>query len=87
MGKRRLAGKATGEKPKKRTGWAFWAVAAAAIVLVGGVITYYILHDMEGVATTGQPAPDFTLSLFDGRSVALSDFKGKAVLVNFWGST
>ena len=37
-------------------------------------------------ATIGQPAPDFKLQNLDGESVSLSDFKGKAVLVNFWAT-
>jgi hypothetical protein len=31
-----------------------------------------------------QPAPDFTLKDLDGNSVALADFKGKPVIINFW---
>jgi thiol-disulfide isomerase/thioredoxin len=31
-------------------------------------------------------APDFRLRAFDGRSVALSDFRGRPVVLNFWAS-
>lgn len=31
-------------------------------------------------------APDFRLRTFDGRPVALSDFRGKPVVLNFWAS-
>ena len=34
----------------------------------------------------GVPAPDFTLTSLDGRKVKLSDFRGKAVLLNFWAT-
>ena len=34
----------------------------------------------------GKEAPDFTLDLFGGGDLTLSDLKGKAVLVNFWAS-
>jgi thiol-disulfide isomerase/thioredoxin len=33
-----------------------------------------------------QPAPDFSLALFSGGTVSLSDFEGQAVALNFWGS-
>jgi peroxiredoxin len=34
----------------------------------------------------GKPAPDFELKTLDGKTVKLSDFRGKAVLVNFWAT-
>ena len=34
----------------------------------------------------GRPAPDFTLADLDGNQVSLSDFRGKAVFINFWAS-
>lgn len=32
----------------------------------------------------GYPAPDFTVTDLDGRQVSLSNFQGKAVLLNIW---
>jgi thiol-disulfide isomerase/thioredoxin len=32
------------------------------------------------------PAPDFTLESLDGKNMSLSDFRGKAVLLNFWAT-
>ena len=44
----------------------------------------------ETVATTlakvGMQAPDFTVTMFDGSSLTLSEQKGKVVLVNFWAT-
>jgi peroxiredoxin len=34
----------------------------------------------------GQPAPDFSLAAIDGTTVKLSDYRGKAVLLNFWAT-
>jgi peroxiredoxin len=34
----------------------------------------------------GATAPDFTLKATDGKEITLSDFKGKYVLIDFWGS-
>lgn len=36
--------------------------------------------------STSKPAPDFGLNSLDGKMIHLSDFKGKAVLVNFWAT-
>jgi peroxiredoxin len=36
---------------------------------------------------TGQPAPPFRLPDTDGREVALDQFRGRVVLINFWFST
>lgn len=45
----------------------------------------------EDVAATtliksGAMAPDFTVTLFDGSTVTLSDLKGKVVLLTFWAT-
>ena len=40
-----------------------------------------LVGNVQGVA-----APDFTLPSLDGRKVKLSDFRGKAVLLNFWAT-
>jgi len=34
----------------------------------------------------GKMAPDFTVQTLDGKSLSLSDYKGKFVLIDFWGS-
>jgi len=38
------------------------------------------------VAAMSSVAPDFTLEALDGKSVRLSDLRGKAVLLNFWAT-
>ena len=34
----------------------------------------------------GKPAPSFTLEDLSGKKVSLADYKGKAVLINFWAT-
>ncbi|MEO6828994.1 MAG: TlpA disulfide reductase family protein [Acidobacteriaceae bacterium] len=34
----------------------------------------------------GKQAPAFTLKTVDGKTVSLADYKGKAVLINFWAT-
>lgn len=45
-----------------------------------------VVQTPELPATPRLVAPDFTLKTLDGRTVSLSDFRGKAVLINFWAS-
>jgi peroxiredoxin len=45
--------------------------------------------DDEGIAENpllGKTAPDFTLKDTDGKKVSLTDYKGKAVVVDFWAT-
>ena len=38
------------------------------------------------VTDEGKAAPGFTLKTYDGRAVSLGDFRGKVVLLDFWGT-
>ena len=40
----------------------------------------------KDLLAAGTVAPDFTLKDIDGRSVSLSDFRGKQVVLHFWAS-
>ena len=40
----------------------------------------------DGGPRVGDTAPDFTLSTLDGKTVSLSDYAGKPVVLNFWAS-
>ena len=48
-------------------------IATAALVALGA----------QAAATVGQPAPDFTLKDTNGKTVRLSDFKGKHVVLEW----
>lgn len=54
----------------------------SAIALVAGMLVSASLaaSDVSG------PAPDFSLSSRGGDAVALSDFEGQVVMVNFWAT-
>ncbi len=63
----------------------------ASLIAIGSFVTllaYGFTKDPRAIPTplTGLQAPDLSLSLFDGRTVRLSDFRGKVVFLNFWSS-
>lgn len=75
-----------------------WAViivviAAVAIMILAGVYSArqgYKAYNRPlaagGAVQVGQQAPDFTLQTLDGKTVHLSDFHGKGILLNFWAT-
>jgi cytochrome c biogenesis protein CcmG/thiol:disulfide interchange protein DsbE len=68
----------------------WWKVGLtlAAIGSMVGLLAYGFTTDPRAIPSilTGKPAPDFSLTLFDGRTIRLSDFRGKVVFLNFWAS-
>jgi thiol-disulfide isomerase/thioredoxin len=59
------------------------------VVLVPGNATAHGGADQDdemGPHLKGKSAPAFSLATLDGKKVSLSDYKGKAVLVNFWAT-
>lgn len=68
-----------------------WGRLAFAGVTVGGVIgllVYGFSRDARHIQSPliAKQAAPFTLTLFDGRTIRLQDFRGKAVFLNFWAS-
>jgi peroxiredoxin len=68
-------------------------IVVAMVVTVMLVVGFQVARRNSGRAVgagdnnmKGQPAPDFTLESLDGKTVHLSDFRGKGVLLNFWAT-
>ncbi len=92
MGKRRLAKSPSAkEKRQAKSRWTTWALVGGAVVVIGVMVALVVTQSgpnpTSGKAHVGDPAPDFTLRLFNGQSVTLASLKGKPVLLNFWAST
>jgi thiol-disulfide isomerase/thioredoxin len=63
------------------------AVVAAAMLYIG----FHMARRSAGpeappILGRSMPAPDFSLESLDGKNMRLSDFRGKAVLLNFWAT-
>ena len=67
-------------------------LALVVVALVVALMLYFGTHKIHhGAAATplaakSSMAPDFTLESLDGKTTKLSDFRGKAVLLNFWAT-
>jgi thiol-disulfide isomerase/thioredoxin len=70
-------------------------IALAIALIVGAAFAAGVLltpRERAGPDRTETPsgapphAPDFRLRAFNGQTLALSDFQGKAVVLNFWAS-
>ena len=57
-----------------------------SLMLVFGIQKTRHRRPNSASALQGKPAPDFSLASLDGKTVKLSDFRGKAVLLNFWAT-
>jgi cytochrome c biogenesis protein CcmG/thiol:disulfide interchange protein DsbE len=56
------------------------------VVLAAVVFAVQLSHQNQVQPRTGDIAPDFELTTFDGTTLRLSDLRDSVVLVNFWGS-
>lgn len=76
----------TKEKPKRGGGLSLGSIfLLVAIVIAGGIIALQLANQNQLQPKEG-PAPDFTFTTFDDETYALSDFRGKIVILNFWAS-
>lgn len=59
-----------------------WAIDIPAVPVIAAVP----LAGQRVEPSIGQPAPDFSLTLFSGEKVSLKSFHGNVVIINFWHS-
>jgi thiol-disulfide isomerase/thioredoxin len=62
------------------------AVIVAGMLYIGFHMARRPGPEAPAILSKSTPAPDFTLQSLDGKNMRLSDFRGKAVLLNFWAT-
>jgi cytochrome c biogenesis protein CcmG/thiol:disulfide interchange protein DsbE len=61
-------------------------VAAALVGLAGCSLQQPLQQANQSQATVGKPAPDFSGTDLDGKSIKLADYRGHPLVINFWAS-
>jgi thiol-disulfide isomerase/thioredoxin len=68
-------------------------LALVVVAFVAALMLYFGYHHARRSGPSfaprliqSSPAPDFSLESLDGKTMRLSDFRGKAVLLNFWAT-
>ena len=70
----------------------FAVVVIAAMLFIGSNISRKRTAEAQRTGAlipgniVGKPAPDFSLKTLDGKTLRLSDLRGKAVVLNFWAT-
>lgn len=73
-------------QPSSRRGFSLGSVALIiGFILVAAVIGMQLARQNQTQPTSG-PAPDFSLTTFNGDTFRLTEQRGKVVVVNFWAS-
>lgn len=74
--------------PEKKHNWK--RVIGTGLVLVFVIsllaVMWFGLAKAKSTQRDSGTAPDFTLKGYDGRTVTLSELRGKVVIINFWAS-
>jgi cytochrome c biogenesis protein CcmG/thiol:disulfide interchange protein DsbE len=72
----------------KRLGLVAAGIVSIGLVLLLGwsLLNKEPITGLSGITMVNRPAPDFTITTFEGTKMSLVDLKGKPVVINFWAS-
>lgn len=72
-------------KARARPHWGRILVWVGVLGLLA-ILALGLRRAQQGPITVGDTVPNFTLTTFDGKTINLTDLKGKVVVLNFWAS-
>ena len=61
-------------------------IAYVTVACTPGAAESVVISELDVAPVVDLIAPDFELEAIDGKRISLSEFQGKAVLVNFWAT-
>ncbi|MBH0157148.1 MAG: thiol-disulfide oxidoreductase ResA [Bacillota bacterium] len=71
----------------KKNRFIYRSLILGVFVLVIGYTLYInLFKEKNSLVQVGDQAPNFVLKDLNGKSVKLSDYRGKGVFLNFWGT-
>lgn len=82
---------------KKKSNGQLWVMLALIVIIIAVIFLLPSCgnrsakggasqSDSTTLVKVGDPAPDFSVALFDGSHLTLSELRGKVVLLNFWAT-
>ena len=82
---------------KKKSNGQLWVMLALIVIIIAVIVLLPSCgnrsakggasqSDSTTLVKVGDPAPDFSVALFDGSHLTLSELRGKVVLLNFWAT-
>ncbi len=63
-----------------------WTRRLAILAAACSALSARAAAPAKATSLIGKPAPGFVVSTLGGKSVSLADYRGKAILVNFWAT-
>ena len=82
---------------KKKSNGQLWVMLALIVIIIAVIVLLPSCgnrsakggasqSDSTTLVKVGDPAPDFSVALFDGSHLTLSELRGKVALLNFWAT-
>lgn len=71
---------------KKNKKWTQYTVMTLIALAIAFIVYSTVTQSKSKAVAVGDEAPAFELQKMDGGTVKMSDYKGKGVILNFWGT-